>query len=147
MKHVRVYCSKSCSLQKQSFVDILKNMCSLKFCKFHRKTPVQESIFNNVACLRPATFLKRDSYTGVSSKICEIFNNTFFYRTPPAANFIFSRISNRYRSSCPQVFFKRGVLQNFPIFTVKHLCWSLFLLKRDWNLFLLKGDSNTGVFL
>ena len=33
----------------------------------------------------PATLLKRDSNTGDFCKICEIFKNTFFYRTPPVA--------------------------------------------------------------
>ena len=28
-----------------------------------------------------------------------------------------------------QMFFKIGVLKNFANFTVKHLCWSLFLIK------------------
>ena len=31
------------------------------------------------------------------------------------------------------MFFKIGVLRNFTILTEKHLCWSLFLLKRDSN--------------
>ena len=35
---------------------------------------------------RSATLLKRDSNTGVFlCEICEIFKNTFFYRTPPVA--------------------------------------------------------------
>ena len=46
-------------------------------------------------------------------------------------------------------FFKIGVLRNFAIFTVKHLCWSLFLIKQPpfRAATLLKGNSNTGVFL
>ena len=28
----------------------------------------------------------------------------------------------------PEVFRKKGVLKHFPIFTRKHLCWSLFLV-------------------
>ena len=33
------------------------------------------------------------------------------------------------------MFFKTGVLKNFAIFTGKHLCWSLFLIKlQDWRL-------------
>ena len=28
-----------------------------------------------------------------------------------------------------QVFFKKTVLKNFAIFTGKHLCWSLFIIK------------------
>ena len=45
--------------------------------------------------------------------------------------------------------FFSSVLNSFPIFTGKHLCWSLFLK----NLHVLKpasllmGDPNTGVFL
>ena len=34
-----------------------------------------------------------------------------------------------FTSSCSQMFFKRGVLKNFAIFTEKHLCWKLFLIK------------------
>ena len=34
---------------------------------------------------RPATFLKRDSNTGVSCAYCEIFKNSFFYRNPLVA--------------------------------------------------------------
>ena len=31
-------------LQKQSFTDVLENKCSQKFCKFHKKAPVLESV-------------------------------------------------------------------------------------------------------
>ena len=34
-----------------------------------------------------------------------------------------------YRSSCPEVFCKKGVLKNFAKFTGKHLCQSLFFNK------------------
>ena len=39
-----------------------------------------------------------------------------------------------------QVFFLKGVLKNFAIFTGKHLRYSLFLIK-------LQAHSNTGIFL
>ena len=35
----------------------------------------------------------------------------------------------RYRSSRPEMLCKKGVLRNFPKFTGKHLCQSLFLNK------------------
>ena len=38
-------------------------------------------------------------------------------------------IKNRCRGSRSHMFFKIGVLKNFTIFTGKHLCWSLFLIK------------------
>ena len=37
--------------------------------------------------------------------------------------------SVKYRSSRPEVFCKRGVLENFTKFTGKHLCQSLFFNK------------------
>ena len=50
------------------------------------------------------------------------------------------------------MFFKTGVIRNFAIFTRKHLCWSLFLIKlqalRPATLFQPrpKRDFNTGDF-
>ena len=38
-------------------------------------------------------------------------------------------IKNICRSIRSQMFFKIGALKNFAIFTGKHLCWSLFLIK------------------
>ena len=54
-------------------------MCSWKFCKIHRKTPVPDSTFNKVACLRPATLLKEEAMAQVFSyEFCEIFKDIFF---------------------------------------------------------------------
>ena len=38
--------------------------------------------------------------------------------------------SSLYRSSCPEVFCKKGILRNFAKFTGKQLCQSLFLNKQ-----------------
>ena len=46
-------------LQKQSFADILQNRCSQKLCEFHRKIPVFEYFFNNVAGLKTCSFIKK----------------------------------------------------------------------------------------
>ena len=43
-----------------------------------------------------------------------------------------------------QMLFKIGALKNFAIFTEKHLCWSLFLIRPET---LLKRYCKTGVFL
>ena len=53
------------------------------------------------------------------------------------------------RSSRSQIFFKIGIVKIFENFVVKHLCWSIFLIKLEaWrSAVLLKRDSNTGVFL
>ena len=43
---------------------------------------------------------------------------------------------------------KEPVFKIFIIFTGKHFCWSLFLIKlQAFRLSLVKSDSNTGVFL
>ena len=51
------------------------------------------------------------------------------------------------RSSRSPMFLKIGVLKKFTIFTGKHLCWSLFLIKLLGfsSATLFKRDSNTGV--
>ena len=38
-------------------------------------------------------------------------------------------LHERIKSSRSLMFFKIGVIKNFPIFKGKHLCWSLFLIK------------------
>ena len=74
-------------VQKQPFPDVLPNSCSSKFRKFHRKTPVLESLFTKVADLKACNVI-RDTPTNVFSReIREIFRNTIFYRTPAMAAF------------------------------------------------------------
>ena len=46
-------------LQKQPFVNVLQNSCSLNFAKINRKTPVLESLFNEIAGLRNPILLKK----------------------------------------------------------------------------------------
>ena len=62
--------------------DILRNKCSQKFRNIHRKTPVLESLFNEVAgpemhAERPAILLKRDSNTGVFLRILQNVRTAF----------------------------------------------------------------------
>ena len=42
-----------------------------------------------------------------------------------------SEKSVKYRSRRSEMFFKIAVLKKFAIFTGKHLCWSLFLIKQQ----------------
>ena len=72
----------------------------------------------------------------LSCKISKIYKEHLFYRTPPMN--ASEPTSILLRNSRSQLFFKLDVLNNFAYFTGKHLCWSLFLLKRD---------SDTGVIL
>ena len=43
--------------------------------------------------------------------------------------FLFYPAIGLHRSSCWQMFFKTRVLKNFSVFTGKHLCWRLILIK------------------
>ena len=62
---------------------------------------------------------------------------------------LFTFVFTLFRSSHRRCFIKKAVLKNFAIFTWKHLCWSLCLIKLHpfTSVTLLKRNSNTGVFL
>ena len=49
----------SSKLKKQSLADIPQNRCPGKFRKFHRKIPLLESLFNQVAGLKICNFIKK----------------------------------------------------------------------------------------
>ena len=99
-------------------------------------------------------------------KICEIFKNTFFYRTPPLtvsekssivvpnrrylvnSYFVIEVRFNSFRGSRPDVFCETNVLRNLAEFTGKHLCQNFFFNKAaGLRPATLLKDSGTGVFL
>ena len=54
-------------------------------------------------------------------------------------NGLISKISGRLPEAVSEVFYKKAALKNSPIFTRKHLCWSLFLIKlQAWSNFIKK---------
>ena len=59
------------------------------FAKFTGKDLCQSLCFHKVAGLRPATLLKTETLAQVfNCEFCDIFMNTFFYKTPPMAAFL-----------------------------------------------------------
>ena len=60
----------------------------------------------------------------------------------------FNSFSNivKLGSSRWQMFFKIGALKNFAIFTGKHLCWTLFLIKIGLAVHIAK-ISETAIFV
>ena len=53
--------------------------------------------------------------------------------------FLFKCYLRDEKKQPPEEFYKKGVLKNFAIFTGKHLCWGLFLIKlQTWPAFSLK---------
>ena len=81
------------------------------------------------------------------------------YKTAIFQFFLMRKLQNIYKNTCTfmflwwnqkqpsEMFYKKAVLRNFAIFTGKHLCWSLFLIKLQAFRPDSKRDSNTGVFL
>ena len=65
--------------------------------------------------------------TNVSAKMLE--PETFLTMIKFFCTHFYSFLGKDFRSSCSQMFFKIGALKNFAVFTGKHLCWSLFLMK------------------
>ena len=123
--------------QKQSFRDILSKRCFQKFNKIHRKTSGRLSFLIQLQG-STCSFINKETLAQVfSCEFCEISKNTFLHRAPlvaASAAFIFFfdlQISDilQVRKWRLQLFFKIGVLKNFTILTLKHLCSNLFLLK------------------
>ena len=71
----------------------------LKFRKFHRKTPVLESLFHKVKSLKACNFIKRNSNTGVFQ-----WKFTKFLRTPILKN-IYERLFLFFFEWCWSKFF------------------------------------------
>ena len=128
---------------------VLLKKVSEKFWKFHRKKHLLKYLFNRVACLKICNFLKKRlqhryfpmEFTKYLRKpilknICEqllleplfhldLFGNLrFWLRLVPAASFVnfsFTTFGTAIiRSSCPLMFFKKGVLRKFAKLTRKH---------------------------
>ena len=111
-----------------------KKMYSVKVRKYHRKIPVLESVFNKVAGLRACNFITKKLQHwcfSVKSLFGKTSANNCFYTFIITLIIIFTFITfitiRRCRS---QIFYKIAVLKYFANFTGKHLCWSLFLIKR-----------------
>ena len=56
----------SCITQKQSFTDVLQNMCFWKFRKIHSKTNMLKSLCKKVADIQDSNFIRIRLQTGVS---------------------------------------------------------------------------------
>ena len=74
-------------LRKQSLGGILYKMCSKKFRKIYRKTPVPESLFNKVAALSLQLYQKGNSGADVFLWVLRNSKEHLFLQTlsPPAA--------------------------------------------------------------
>ena len=93
-----------------------RSQCFIKNCfeklrKIHTKHLHQSLSLTKLHTQGLQLYLKESSVQLFSCEFCKIFQK---------------RVS---RSSWSQMFFKSGVFKSFALFTGKHLCWSLFLIK------------------
>ena len=75
---------------------------------------------------KPCSFIIRNRL-----QHCKVFKNTYFEKIVGTATSASENqhLSDKFRSSHPAVFCKKGVLRNFAKFTGKYLCQSLFFNK------------------
>ena len=87
-----------------------------------------------------------------------LYNNSHFPFFEKIFYYYECKLPNIYKNTCafiflwwnqkqPSVFYKKAVIKNFAIFTGKHLCWSLFLIKLQAFRPDSKRDSNICIFL
>ena len=72
-------------IQKQSSEEFCKKGVLKNFAKFTRKHLGQSLFLNKVAGAACNVIIKETLAQAFSCEFCEIFKNTFFYRTPPVA--------------------------------------------------------------
>ena len=83
-----------CSEQNANVISRFRSSRPEEFCKkgvlinltkLTGKHLCQSLLFNKIACLRPATLLKKRLAQTFSCEFCEISKNTFFHRIPQVA--------------------------------------------------------------
>ena len=81
---------------------------------------------------RPTNLQKVNSVIRFSLSYSLKFAECLFSKIPLPFLLYSILFFNTIRSSCPELFCKKGVLKNIAKFTVKHLCQSLFFNKVSW---------------
>ena len=106
--------------------------------------------FTSLSCLPFGWTCRLGKSPGCKSPACQFeshFDNFAIVILNSADHFYQDRWTTnnrRFRSSCPEVFFKKSVLRNFAKFTRKHLCQRLFFNKVACNY--IKKEALVQVF-
>ena len=95
------------------------------FFKTHRKTPVSESLHWGKKRLLYFYEFKVSKNVAIFTKP----NFTSINWTNHSQMFFKIGTTSINRTNRPQMFFKIGAFKNLAVFTGKHQCWSLFLIK------------------
>ena len=95
------------------------------FFKTHRKTPVSESLHWGKKRLLYFYEFKVSKNVAIFTKP----NFTSINWTNHSQMFFKIGTTTINRTNRPQMFFKIGAFKNLAVFTGKHQCWSLFLIK------------------
>ena len=85
---------------------------------------MSESLYKKLAGLQLATLLKKDFSRGAFLWVFDFFRTAFSQNTLGDCFWTNLEFSGQYRSSHPEVFCKKCVLNNFAKYTGKHLCQS-----------------------
>ena len=118
MIHLDRLINYSHSFEKQPAARLFKNIN----CCFPEQGNVSRRTKKNMAITHKKSLLIKNLTYSLIFKV-------YFMKSFAAAKASSAFIKNRCRSSRSQMFFKIGVVKNFAMFTRKHLCWSLFLIK------------------
>ena len=88
------------SSHRKCSIKISEKRCSQKFSKIHRKTPVSESLFNEVAGLRPKArnYIKKDSLAQVFPLNFAKFLRTPFLQNTSRQLLLSLQISSQYKN-------------------------------------------------
>ena len=75
----KVFWQLATDIQEQPFAGVLLKRCSEQFRKFHKKTPVLESLFNKIAGHQPCNYIKkRLQHNRFPAKFPKILRTNFF---------------------------------------------------------------------
>ena len=107
-----------------------------------QKTPVFESLFNKAGTRKACIFIKKGIPTQVfSCEYCEIFKNSFLYKTPPVAGFVsYLLTSYKLKTRC-------GIVSTKKFVDLVRVC-SLHIISRNHTnmLFQVKHCSKDYLF-
>ena len=103
-------------------------LCKLLLCFALVTNNLEKSLFLGIIFLR---VIRINIMFFLNEHIKNEWTYKFYLQTDLIISGFLSDIGVPYVSQKqpPEVFYKKAVFKNFAIFTGKHLCWSLFLIK------------------
>ena len=117
-------------------------MCKKEVTTVYKKTVTNITFYTHTILLLVISNTDKQTVAVIN---CKCFCQTLRYKIKSSRILTITLetfLNKLFRSSCPEVFSKRGVPENFAKFTEKHLCQNLFLNKvagSGMKIYLKKG--------